>query len=119
MERKGTRLSDMLRKRRMPGNLLRFRDQVQARGGQRGHVQRLANVASGLRTIRVVVEKCAASGKVQQRNAAHNRQRPPCATTPEDKSLQVHTPTPRVYHLRRTHPPVGCSRSKPRRAARP
>ena len=65
MKRKGIRLRDMLRKRRMPRDLLGFGNQVQASGCQGGHVQRLANVASCLRPIRMVVEKRAARGKVQ------------------------------------------------------
>lgn len=94
MKRKGIRLSEVLRQNRVPGNLLRVRNQVYAVGGQGGHVQRLANVASCLRPIRMVVEKRAARGKVQQRHAAQNRQRAPGIPMPEDRSLQVHTLTP-------------------------
>ena len=94
MKRKGIRLSDMLRKRRMPRDLLGFWNQVQARGGQGGHVQRLANMTSCLRPIRMVMEKRAACGKVEQLHATQNRQRAPRAPMPEDRSLGVHTLTP-------------------------
>jgi hypothetical protein len=69
MERKGVRLSDMPRQYRVPGNLLSVGNQVQTGGRQGWHVQRLANVTSRLRPTRVVVEKRAASGQVQQRYA--------------------------------------------------
>jgi hypothetical protein len=49
----------------MPRDLLGFGNQVQARGRQGGHVQRLANGASRLRPIGMVVEKRAARGKVE------------------------------------------------------
>jgi hypothetical protein len=78
----------------MPRHLLGFRNQVQTRGGQGGHVQRLANVASRLRPIRMVVEKRAARGKVEQRHATQNRQRAPRTPVPENRSLRVHTLTP-------------------------
>jgi hypothetical protein len=54
----------------MPVNLVRLWNQVQRRSCQRGHVQRLADVASRLRPARVVVEDRAARGEIQQRHAA-------------------------------------------------
>jgi hypothetical protein len=78
----------------MPCDLLRLRNQVQTCSRQGGHVQRLANVASRLRPIRVVVEKRAARGKVEQRHATQDRQRAPRTPMPEDRPLRVHTLTP-------------------------
>lgn len=85
MERRGIRLSDVLRDRRMPCHLLRLGNQVQTRSRQGRHVQRLANVASCLRPIRMVVEKRAARGKVKQRHATQNCQRAPRTPVPEDR----------------------------------
>jgi hypothetical protein len=73
MQRNGIRWNCVFRERRMPRHLLRFRNQVQARSCQSGHVQRLANVASRLRPIGVVMEKRTARGKVEQRHATQNR----------------------------------------------
>jgi hypothetical protein len=78
----------------MPSNLLRFGNQIQACSGQGRHVQRLADVASRLRPIRVVVEERAACGKVQQRRAAQDGQRAPRIPVPEDRPVRVHTLTP-------------------------
>jgi hypothetical protein len=94
MERKGIQLGDMPGQHRVPGNLLSVRNQVQAGGCQGGHVQRLANVASRLRPIRMVVEKRAARGKVEQRHATQNCQRAPRTPVPEDRYPRVHTLTP-------------------------
>jgi hypothetical protein len=85
MQRNGIRWDRVFREGRMPCDLLRFRNQVQAGSGQGGHVQRLANVASRLRPTGVVVEKRAAPGKVQQRHATQNRQRAPRVPMPEDR----------------------------------
>jgi hypothetical protein len=94
MQRNGIRWNCVFRKGRMPCDLLRLRNQIQARSGQGGHVQRLANVASRFRPICMVVEKRAARGKVQQRHAAQYCQRAPSTLMPEDRSLRVHTLTP-------------------------
>jgi hypothetical protein len=94
MEGNGIRWDCVFRERRVPRHLLDFGNQVQAGGCQRGHMQRLANVASRLRPIRMVVEKRAARGKVQQRHATQNRQCAPRSPMPENRSLRVHTLTP-------------------------
>ena len=78
----------------MPRDLLRFGNQVQARSGQGGHVQRLANVASCLRPVGMVMEKRAACGQVEQRHATQKRQRAPSIPTSENRFLRVHTLTP-------------------------
>ena len=51
------------------GNLPRFWDQVHRRSGQCRHVQRLANVANGIRSAIVMVQKAATTHKIQQRQA--------------------------------------------------
>jgi hypothetical protein len=94
MQRNGIRWDRVFWEGRMPCDLLRLRNQVEAGSGQGGHVQRLANVASRLRPIRMVVEKRAARGKVEQRHATQNRQRAPRTSVPENRPLRVHTLTP-------------------------
>ncbi len=70
MQRKGIERRNIVRQNSVPGDLPRFRDQIEGRKRQRRHVQRLANVASGFRTTSVLVDKDAASGEIQQSNAA-------------------------------------------------
>jgi hypothetical protein len=94
----------------MPVNLLRLWNHVQRRSCQRGHVQRLADVASRLRPARVVVQDRAARGEIQQRHAAQQRQRAPTALPPETEPMRVHTLMPSVYQLRRAKSRDGCSR---------
>jgi hypothetical protein len=60
----------ILRKYGMPGDLTRFRNQIQGRRRQRRHVQRLANVAGGVRPTIVLVGESPASGEIQQSQAA-------------------------------------------------
>ena len=94
MEREGIRLCDMPGQNGVPGNLLSVRNQVQAGSCEGGHVQRLANVASRLRPIGMVVEKRPACGQVEERHATQNCQRAPRILTSENSSLRVHTLTP-------------------------
>ena len=94
MQRNGIRWNCVFRERRMPSNLLCFRNQIQACSRQSGHVQRLADVASRLRPIGMVVEKRAARSKVEQRHAAQDGQRAPRIPMPEDRPVRVHTLTP-------------------------
>lgn len=68
MESKGIRWGSVLRERGVPCNLLRLGDQIERGSSQRGHVQRLANVAGRLVPVGVAVER-RASGEVQQRHA--------------------------------------------------
>jgi len=65
MQREGIRLGDMPRQRRVPGHLLGVRNKLQASRGQGGHMERLTNMASRLRSIGMVVEERAAGGQVQ------------------------------------------------------
>jgi hypothetical protein len=93
MQRNGIRWDRVFWEGRMPCDLLRLRNQVEAGSGQGGHVQRLANVASRLRPICMVVEKRTARGKIEQRYATQNCQRAPLILTSEDRLLRVHTLT--------------------------
>jgi len=70
VQRKGIEWRNIVRQNSVPGDLPRFRDQIESRKRQRRHVQRLANVASGFRTTSVLVDVRAASGEVQQGYAA-------------------------------------------------
>ena len=72
MKRKRIKRSSILRKNSVPGDLPRFRDQIESRRRQRRHVQRLANVTSGFRTTSVLVDVRPASGEIQQGHAAQN-----------------------------------------------
>jgi len=70
MKRERIEWGSILRKNSMPGDLPRFRNQIQGRSGQRRHVQRLANVAGSLRATGVLVNENAASREIQESNAA-------------------------------------------------
>jgi len=54
----------------MPGERAQRVVQVQGSDGQCGHVQRLANVTSGIRSTLVMVEERAAGGEKEQNRAA-------------------------------------------------
>ena len=82
MEGKGIRWSGVLRERGVPCDLLRLGNHPKRCGRQGGHVQRLTNVASRLRTA-VVMEGCA-GGEVQQRQAAQYGERASRTLVPED-----------------------------------
>ena len=70
MQRKGIERRNIVRQDSMPRDLPRFRDQIEIRGRQRRHVQRLANVAGSVRAAGVLMDKRAASREIQQGNAA-------------------------------------------------
>lgn len=59
----------------MPGNLLSFRNQVEARSSQDRRMQRLADVARGLGTAGVLMEERAAGGQIKESQAGQDRQR--------------------------------------------
>jgi hypothetical protein len=63
----------MLRERSISGDQLRSGDEVERSRGQHGHVQRLADVASRLRSTRMLVEQAAARRKIQQDGARQHR----------------------------------------------
>jgi hypothetical protein len=60
----------IIRQSGMPRNFPCFRNEVQRSRGQRRHVQRLADVASGVRAAGVLVRERAASREVQEGHAA-------------------------------------------------
>ena len=80
----------MLRNGHVPRGLLGFGDHPRRRHRQRRHVQRLTDVASGLRTARVVMQKRAARCEIQQHDAPGYGQRAPRVLVPENSSSQVH-----------------------------
>ena len=82
MEGKGIRWSGVLRERGVPCDLLRLGNHPKRCGRQGGHVQRLTNVASRLRTA--VVMESHAGGEVQQRQAAQYGERASRTLVPED-----------------------------------
>ena len=70
MQRKGIKRRNIVRQNRVPRHLPRFRDQIESRGRQRRHMQRLANMAGSVRAAGVLMYESAASSEIQQRNAA-------------------------------------------------
>jgi len=87
MQRERIAWRNVLRKRKIAGDELRCTNKIKARRGQGRHVQRLANVASGVGTIRVMVQERAARRKVQQRGKSQQRQCPVEARSSEDASV--------------------------------
>ena len=61
-----------IRQRGVPRNFPRFRNKVKRSRSQRRHVQRLANMASGVRSAGVLVYERPASREIQQGHAAQN-----------------------------------------------
>jgi hypothetical protein len=85
----------MLRDRGVPTNLLVLRNQAERCGCQRRHVQSLANVASRIRRVAIVMMERCARNEVQQRKATYDRQRAACALVAEhdsNRSNRLHTP---------------------------
>jgi hypothetical protein len=74
MQGKGIACSRVVRERRVPDDRLRFRDQVERRSRQRRQMQRLANVASRVRTIRMLVQQSATRREKKQSGACKQRQ---------------------------------------------
>jgi hypothetical protein len=70
MRREGVQWRNVFRKDCVPCDLASLVDQVQRRGRQRRNVHRLANVAGGVRSAAVLVDKDAAGGEIQQSYAA-------------------------------------------------
>ena len=83
MEGKGIRWSGVLRERGVPCDVLRLGNQAERCSRNGRHVQRLANMASCLWTVGVVMEGCA-GGEVQQRQAAQYGERASRSLVPED-----------------------------------
>ena len=103
MKHKGIARSRVVRERRIPGNGLRFGNQVERRGRQCWQMQRLANVASRVRTIRMLVQQSAARREKQKSGACKQRQRAASGYTPSfgphhshDLHFTLALPTPGV-----------------------
>jgi len=93
MQRKGIAWRCVLRQRTIPGYDLRLADEVQPGSRQRGHVQRLADMARGIGPIRMLVEERAARCKIEQRSASQQRQRAVHNSSPENHFLRIHLST--------------------------
>ena len=91
MQRKGIAWRCVLRQRRIPSDDLRRADEVKPGGRQRGHVQRLAHMAGGIRPIGMFVEERAARGKIEKRGASQQRQRAAHSGSPENSFLRIHS----------------------------
>ena len=81
--------------RRVPCDLLRLGNQLERRGSQRGHMQRLANMAGGVQStavqLRVLVERCSGD-KVQKRETTQHGQDAACALVAENICDRLHVP---------------------------
>jgi hypothetical protein len=53
-------------------------------------MQRLANVASGFRATRVMVEQAAARSEIQQNRASQHRERPARVSASKDELTSLH-----------------------------
>ena len=93
MQREGIAWRCVLRQRSIPGDDLGRADEVQPRGRQRRHVQRLAHMAGGIGPIRMFVEERAARRKIQQRRKGQQRQSAVHASSSENGSTRVHRAT--------------------------
>jgi len=92
MQRKGIERRNIVRQCSVPGDLPRFRDQSKSRRRQCRHMQRLANVASGVRAAGVLMDKGATSREIEQRHAPQYRQSALQTPVPENRFPRVHTP---------------------------
>jgi hypothetical protein len=63
---------------------------VESSRRQRGHMQRLADVASSFRTTRMLVEQAPARREIQQNGASQHRQRPARVFPSEDERTRLH-----------------------------
>jgi hypothetical protein len=55
----------------MPGDLPRFRNEIESSRGQGRHVQRLTDGANAIRPASVLMDKQSAAGEIKQRKAAN------------------------------------------------
>lgn len=90
MQRKRIARSCVLRERKMPGDELRRADQVKRGRRQRRHVQRLANMASRVRTLGMFVQEAAARREIQKRGASQQRHSSAHSCPSRHDSHQVH-----------------------------
>lgn len=90
MQRKSIARRSMLRERSISSDQLGSGDEIKRSRGQHGHVQRLADVASGFLATRMMVEQAAARRKIQQNGASQDRQRPMRDGPSEDSPAPMH-----------------------------
>ena len=93
MQREGIAWRCVLRQRRIPGDDLRRVDEIESGRRQRGHVQRLADVAGGIGPLLMFVEDRAARGKIEQRGASQQRQRAAPNRSSENSFPRIHLST--------------------------
>jgi hypothetical protein len=93
VQREGIAWRCVMRQRRIPGYDLRRANKIQPGSRQRRHVQRLADMASSIGPIRMLVEKRSARSKIEQRGASQQRQRAAHNCSPENRSLRIHLST--------------------------
>ena len=84
MQGEGIAWRRVLRQRGIPGDDLRRAGEIKPGGCQRWHVQCLADVAGGIRPIRMLVEERAARRKKEQSSAGKHRQRAACYASSEN-----------------------------------
>ena len=90
MQGKRIAWAGVLRYRRKPGNDLGSAAEVQPGRCQRRHVQRLADMASVIGPLRVLMEERSARRKIAQCNASQQRQQAARDRSPENGSLRMH-----------------------------
>lgn len=93
MQRKRIAWAGVLRYRRKPGNDLGSVAEVQPGRCQRRHVQRLADMASVIGPLCVLMEERSARRKINQCNASQQRQRTAQRSSPEIGFPQSHLST--------------------------
>jgi len=90
MQRKRIARRGTPRERRISRDYLGDSDKVQCRRGQHGRMQRLADVASGFRPVRMLVQQAAARREVQQHSAGQHRENPVRPGASENSSTRFH-----------------------------
>jgi hypothetical protein len=90
VKRKSVARRNLLREPSVSGDQLGCGDEVESRRGQHGHVQRLADVASSIRAIIMLVQEAAARREIQQHRARQHRERPARQSPSEDSSAPLH-----------------------------
>jgi hypothetical protein len=90
VQRKRIARRSMLRQRSISGDQFGRGNEIERRSGLHGHVQRLADVASVFRPIRMLVEQAAARREIQQHGASQHGQRPAHVCPSENSPSQLH-----------------------------
>lgn len=109
---KGERISwrRVLWRGRIPGNEYRRGAQTEAGGRQSRHVQGLAEMAGGVRTIRVLMKNGGPNRKIQQSSARQQRHRAASKHSPRVGPPQTHEWTPKLSTVRRKSNRFVCNR---------